>query len=234
MTLIKACNKIINYMKKLTNKHLWLIVGLLTISMQGMGQKVTHNITGTLISDDNNKPLESAEVLISDISNNTIKSVLTDEKGTFSIDLEKGMYILRYKELGEILKQDTIDFTNDKNLGIIRLPIVNKKLQEVTVVGMKRIITFNENSLVYNVRNSPYANGFKANDVIKNVPGINPSNPEEISLVGKDNVIVLINGRKTNLKGRDLVNYLNSIPSDDLDKMEIVTNRLSPEAQNKL
>lgn len=224
MTLIKACNKIINYMKKLTNKHLWLIVGLLTISMQGMGQKVTHNITGTLISDDNDKPLEYAEVLISDISNNTIKSVLTDEKGTFSIDLEKGMYILRYKELGEILKRDTIDFTNDKNLGIIRLPIVNKKLQEVTVVGMKRIITFNENSLVYNVRNSPYANGFKANDVIKNVPGINPSNPEEISLVGKDNVIVLINGRKTNLKGRNLVNYLNSIPSDDLDKIEIVTN----------
>lgn len=81
-------------MKKLTNKHLWLIVGLLTISMQGMGQKVTHNITGTLISDDNDKPLEYAEVLISDISNNTIKSVLTDEKGTFFIDLEKGMYII--------------------------------------------------------------------------------------------------------------------------------------------
>ena len=66
MTLIKACNKIINYMKKLTNKHLWLIVGLLTISMQGMGQKVTHNITGTLISDDNDKPLELSLIHISE------------------------------------------------------------------------------------------------------------------------------------------------------------------------
>lgn len=57
-----------------------------------------------------------------------------------------------------------------------------------------------------------------------NVPGINPTKPDDVSLVGKDGVIVLINGRRSNLKGKDLVNYLNSIPSENLDKIEVVTN----------
>jgi len=206
------------------SRHLLVLGVLLSISTLGMGQEVAHHVTGTLVSDDQNTPMESAEVLVSDMSANTIKSVLTDEKGSFQIDLGKGIYVFRYRELGEILKQDTIDIQGDMYLGIINAPIANKTLRELTVVGMKKIITFDQNKLVYSVKNSPYANGFNAKDVILNVPGINPTKPDEVSLIGKDGVIVLINGRKTNLTGKDLVNYLNNIPSENLDKIEVVTN----------
>lgn len=197
---------------------------LLSIPIQGMGQEVMHHVTGTLVSDDQDSPMEFAEVLVSDTSNNTIISVLTDEKGSFSVDLGEGTYIFRYRELGEILKQDTVDLKSDANLGLISAPIVNKTLQELTVVGMKKIITFDKNKLVYSVKNSPYANGFNAKDVILNIPGINPIKPDEVSLIGKDGVIVLVNGRRSNLQGKDLVNYLNSIPSESLDRIEIATN----------
>ena len=172
-------------MKRYINRHLLVLGTLLSISTLGMGQEVAHHVTGTLVSDDQNTPMESAEVLVSDMSANTIKSVLTDEKGSFLIDLEKGIYVFRYRELGEILKQDTINIQSDMYLGIIKAPIANKTLQELTVVGMKKIITFDQNKLVYSVKNSPYANGFNAKDVILNVPGINPTKPDEVSLIGK-------------------------------------------------
>lgn len=211
-------------MRNLFNRHLWLLGILLSIPVRGLGQETARHIIGTLISDAYGQPMEYVEVLVSEISNNAIASTLTDEKGHFSIELKEGLYILRYRELGKTLRQDTVDLKSDKNLGLITIPIVNKSLQEVIVVGMKRIITFDKDRLMYNVKNSPYANGFSAKDVVQNVPGINPTKPNEISLVGKDGVIVLINGRKLNLKGKELVNYLNSIPSENLEKIEVVTN----------
>lgn len=207
-----------------SNKYIWLLGGLLSISVQGIGQEEINHLTGTLVSDTQDNPMGYTEVLVTDLSNNTVVSALTNENGFFSIDLEKGTYILNYRELGEVLKQDTLNLMADTNLGRIHVPIINKTLQEVSVVAMKKIITFDKNRVIYSVKNSPYANGFNAKDVVMNVPGINPTKPDDVSLVGKDGVIVLINGRRSNLKGKDLVNYLNSIPSENLDKIEVVTN----------
>lgn len=109
-------------------------------------------------------------------------------------------------------------------MGQIKVPITRIDLQEITVVAKKKIITIDKNKLVYIVKNSPYAKGFSARDVVNNVPGINPTTNEDISLIGKDGVIVLINGHRSNLKGKDLVSYLTNIPSENLEKIEIVTN----------
>lgn len=193
-------------------------------AIPGMGQDVRHQVTGTLVSDTQGNRMAYAKVLVSDVSNNTVVSTLADEKGSFSFELEEGTYVLRYYELGEVLKQDTINLKGNQNMGLVTVPIANKKLQEVTVVGKKKIITFDKDRLVYSVKNSPYANGFSARDVINNVPGINPSKSEEVSMIGKDGIIVLINGHMSYLKGKDLVNYLNSIPSENLDKIEVVSN----------
>lgn len=211
-------------MRRTFAEYLWLLGVFLSISLQSVGQEMTPSLIGTLVSEGQSIPLEYAEVLVTDLSDSIVASVLTDEKGTFSIPLKRGIYILRYRELGEILDQDTIEFQNDKNLGLIAVPIVHKKLQEVTVFGTKKVITLDKNKLIYSVQNSPYANGFSAKDVVQNLPGINPIKPNEISLVGKDGVLVLINGHKSNLKGKDLINYLSNIPSRHLDKIEIVTN----------
>ena len=60
------------------------------------------------------------------------------------------------------------------------------------------------------------------------MPWADPTKPEELSLVGKDGVILLVNERKINLKGKELMNYLQNIPSENIEKIEIMTNP-SPE-----
>lgn len=217
---LKAVNKGVCVVER----FLCLLGASLFISVQVAGQEVSHLITGTLVSEDHKAPLEYVEVIASPVSDNSIVSVLTDEEGGFSMNLKEDVYILMYRELGETLKQDTINIDSDKFLGIITVSAVSKQLQEVTVVGMKKFVSFDKNKLIYNVKNSPYANGFNAKDVLLSVPGINPTNPEEVTLIGKDGVIVQVNGHKSNLKGKDLTNYLNNIPSENIDKIEIITN----------
>lgn len=99
-------------MNRIIRIYIWLIGSLLSICVQSMGQEMLHRITGTLVSDDQNLPMEFAEILVSDSLNNAIASVLTDEKGTFSMELSEGTYVFRFRELGKTLKQDTVALKN--------------------------------------------------------------------------------------------------------------------------
>ncbi len=142
---------------------------LICISVRVMGQEAAHCVSGIIVSDTENKPLEYVEVLLSDTSYNTRASVLTDDGGAFMAEAESGTYIFSYRLLGETLRADTVNIDSDIDLGIISLPMINKDIGEVTVTGKRAVITFDKDRLVYNVKNSPYANGFSAFDVIKYV-----------------------------------------------------------------
>ena len=40
-----------------SNKYIWLLGGLLSISVQGMGQEEINHLTGTLVSDTQDNPM---------------------------------------------------------------------------------------------------------------------------------------------------------------------------------
>jgi hypothetical protein len=46
---------------------------------------------------------------------------------------------------------------------------------------------------------------------------------EAISIAGKSNVAVMINDRLLNLNGQELINYLKTLRSDDILKIEVIT-----------
>ena len=59
-------------------------------------------------------------------------------------------------------------------------------------------------------------------DALRNTPMVNVIN-DNISIVGKRNVAVMVNDRMLNLSGSELTNYLQSLHSDDIAKIEIIT-----------
>ena len=103
-------------------------------------------------------------------------------------------------------------------------------LSEVTVNGVRKVISYNGDRMVYNVQQTPWAKGFSALDVVTKMPWADPTKRDEdaVSLVGKDGAIVLLNDRKLNLKGKQLTSYLKNIKSDDIIRVEVMTNP-SPE-----
>ena len=61
-------------------------------------------------------------------------------------------------------------------------------------------------------------------DVLERSPGVNIDQNDVISLRGKQGVIIMIDGKTTPMTGTDLANYLRGLPSDAIDRIDIITN----------
>jgi hypothetical protein len=96
-------------------------------------------------------------------------------------------------------------------------------LKEVSVDGRKKIYEQKVDRLVFNIENSINANNGDAVDVLKITPSVVVSSDDKIALVGKQDVKVMVNGRLLNISGENLVNYLRTIQSKDIEKIEVIT-----------
>ena len=61
-------------------------------------------------------------------------------------------------------------------------------------------------------------------EVLEKSPGISVDNDGNISLKGKQGVIVMLDGKPTYLSAADLANVLKNMPAAALDQIEIMTN----------
>ncbi|PDS26507.1 outer membrane beta-barrel family protein [Flavobacterium branchiophilum] len=174
------------------------------------------------ITDSQNKPLELLEVQLQNNQALITHSDLTDSKGNFSLTTPKGTYTLLIKHLGKVLKEQTINASQDVNLGIIILNDTPQQLQEVVVNSKKKLIERKVDRLVFNVENSISASGGDAIDAMKITPGIRVQN-DAISMIGKNNLAVMIDDKIIQLAGEDLINFLKTIPSDNIKSIEVIT-----------
>ena len=61
-------------------------------------------------------------------------------------------------------------------------------------------------------------------EVLERIPGVTVNSNGDISLNGRAGVLVMIDGRATYMSAQDLSSYLKSIPSANLDKIELIDN----------
>ena len=66
--------------------------------------------------------------------------------------------------------------------------------------------------------------GTSALEVLEKSPGVMVDRDGNISLKGKDGVLIMVDGRPTQLSGPDLTNLLQNLNSSQLDQIEIMTN----------
>lgn len=177
-----------------------------------------NTITG--IVKENNEPYSHLEIVL--YKNVPIESVFTDEHGLFQFKVEKGNYKLEGRLLGKILFTRDVVVSDDLNLGDIEIEST-QELSEVVVTARKNLIERKVDRLVFNVENSIAASGGDALDALKVTPGITVNN-DQIAMIGKGNLNVMINDRLVNLSGSELTNFLNSLKSDDIKKIEVITS----------
>lgn len=104
------------------------------------------------------------------------------------------------------------------------LPFQSQELKAVKVVARKRLIEQKIDKMVINVDASISNTGTTAMDVLEKSPGILVDKDGNISLKGKQGVVVMIDGRPSYLSGADLANLLRGMESSQLDQIEIMTN----------
>lgn len=198
-----------------------LIIFFIIISLPN--KLFSQTIISGQIKNQNNKSIELVEIQLQNKDSLIVKSELTDLDGKFKISIENGEYIILIKQLGIILYKQKINPNQTLDLGIIQVTENKQQLQEVVIATKKKLIERKVDRLVFNVENSISANGGDGIDALKVTPGLRVQN-DQITMIGKSGMGVMINDRLIQLSGDDLINYLKNLKSDDIKKIEVITN----------
>ena len=207
----------------LTNR-LYLLMVLLNLN--GYAQTITGKV-----QEADKKMLALVNVLLLKAKDSTlVKGTITDASGNYTIsNVRPGTYLLRASRIG-YSQEYSLAFTinaekSDLVMPVLILSIQSRQLNEVTVAGKRPFLEQKIDRTVVNVANSIIASGGTALDILEKAPGITIDRQnDQISLRGKDGVIVQIDGRQTYLSMADVVAMLRSMPSDNIDRIELITN----------
>ena len=98
-----------------------------------------------------------------------------------------------------------------------------KNINEVVLVGKKPTVETKVDRTVFNVSNSSILAGNTTWEILGMTPLISIDSNDTIKAEG-ENVTVYINDRKSVFTGKELKEYLKTIPADNLLKIEVITN----------
>lgn len=167
---------------------------------------------------------EQLEINLFDSGNVLVKTEIAERNGKFTFnDLKAGNYKLKISKNGtEVYQSDNIQIAENKTLSPIDLNV--KSIEGVTITKTKPYIERQDGKMILNVENSIASTGNSAFEVLEKAPGVNVDSNDNISLRGKGNLLVQIDGKNTPMTGTDLAAYLRGIPSSTVEKIEFITN----------
>lgn len=182
------------------------------------------------LKDEKNEALPFTTLMLKNVADSTLyKGEISNEDGNFIFEnLKQGNYFLEIKGIG--FKKYTSaaitisESTPETDLGTITLFSGTENLQAVTVTGEKPFIERQIDKTVVNVENSVILQGSSIMDAMEKLPAVQVNQDGIISLKGKQGVIIMIDGKPTQLGGQDLANMLRGMSSASVQKIEIITN----------
>ncbi|MDO4783219.1 MAG: outer membrane beta-barrel family protein [Capnocytophaga felis] len=177
-------------------------------------------ILSGVVQNQQQKPAEFINVLLKK-DDKSVQGTITDASGKFSAKIPKGDYILILEQFGTEFLSKNVSVSQNTDLGVLQ---INQaiEIEAITVEGRKKLVEQKVDRLIFNVENSVQASGGDALDVLKSTPGVQVRN-EDISIVGKNGVRVMVNDKIMQLSGDELTNFLKSIASDNIQKIEVIT-----------
>jgi len=176
------------------------------------------------------QPADGATVaLLQAKDSSTLKQTLTSANGAFSFDnLAYGRYLVAVTSVGYQRVFSPLFVITAQTPGVQLTPLtlttLDKDLESVTVSGKKALIEQRIDRTVINVDASITNAGTSALEVLEKSPGVAVDRDGGISLKGKEGVLIMIDGRPTQLGGADLANLLRNMSSNQIDQIEIMTN----------
>lgn len=96
-----------------------------------------------------------------------------------------------------------------------------KNIEAVTLT--KQVFKKQSDRFVYDVAASPVAKGNTALNLLKQTPLVSSTDDKTLKIIGKNNAIIYINGRKTNMDAESLTQFLKNTPAENIQKIEVIT-----------
>ena len=184
-------------------------------------------ITGKVIDNDTGQPLEYATVRLFTQDSVFVSGVITDMKGSFSIQAPQGNYIVTIQFMGyETLNVNVKVSGNESEVQLGRLllrPDV-ELLEEVEVIAERSTMSMTLDKRVFNVGKDVSSTAGNAIEVLENIPSVTVDVEGNVSLRGDDGVQILVDGKESGLVGVSTQDALRSLQADMIERIEVVTN----------
>lgn len=219
-------------------KILTLLIVVLTLSFISQAQstnipaaeKVIRGRISGIVIDGNTKTIESATISLLKVKDSAVaKMSVADKTGKFEFDnIAEGKYFVSITAIGhekgfsEVIEVNAAN--TDIKLQTIELIPMAKSISGVTVTSKRPFIEQKAGKTVINVEASPTNTGLNALELLEKSPGVSVDNDGNISLKGKQGVMILVDGKPTYMSGADLTALLKNMQSTSLDQIEIMTN----------
>lgn len=180
------------------------------------------------IRDEQGNALAAASVsLLKAKDSALVKIAVTDKEGTYEfLNVREGKYLISSSSVGfqKSYSKPVEVAGKDVEIPAVTAQQVSKDMSGVTVTAQRPFVETKLDKTVVNVDASPTSAGATALEVLEKSPGIMVDNDGNISLRGKQGVIVMLDGKQTYLSATDLANLLKNMPASALDQIEIMTN----------
>lgn len=212
-------------------KKIQLII--LTIAMligsQVIGQqKISLQIRGVVSA--LGTPVAGAQVMLYEANDTvSIKRVLSNEKGFFELEAPRpGKFKIAIEAFGMERFVSTPFELSSQNPSFqfsrIEIVPIKKDLGNVTVTSKRPLVEQKIDRTIVNVEAAVTNAGNNVLEVLEKSPGITVDRDGNISLKGKSGVIVMVDGKPTQLGAADLANLLRNMNASQVDQIEIMTN----------
>jgi outer membrane receptor for ferrienterochelin and colicin len=204
------------------SKTLFLILFIFSVPLFGQSK---YTITGSVRDSDKNVLPFANLLLLKQSDSSFVKGVVSNENGNYKFDLiNQGSYLILTSMIGyqsaysEILRID-----KDYELEISLLDH-GETLKEVIVKADKPLYEQKIDRLVINVENSIVSAGGSALEILERSPGVIVNRQSSsITIVGKDGVQIMINGKMSYIPVASLIQVLDGMRADNIESIELIT-----------
>lgn len=205
-----------------------LTIILLTLGFSASAQDNTGQLQGK-VTDAKGVPVTAASVtLLKANDSGLVKMTVSGPDGTYQFEkLALGSYIVVISAVGfETGYSSKMQVTGagTTQAGALALNNRSGNLKSVTVSARKAMVEQKTDRMIVNVEAFVSNTGANALEALEKSPGVQVDKDGNISLKGKQNVIVMIDGRPAYLSGAELANMLKGMQASQLEQIEIMTN----------
>lgn len=210
-------------------KKLFTLLVLTSTSLCAFAQ-TAGRISGLIKDGGNQKIIDAASISLLRASDSSlVKTSVTDKDGNFIFEnVKDGRYLVMASSVGHAkVYSSPIEITPvrlEGTTGVLQLVNNTKMLGAVTVTAKKQFIERKIDKTIINPDAMISNAGASALEMLEKAPGVTIDKDGNISLKGKQGIIVMLDGKPSYMSGADLVNYLTNLPASNIDQVEIMTN----------
>lgn len=209
-------------MKNFSRLILFLLLAAITFAVSAQN---TTRISGSIFDEKTQEPVEQASVRILNARDSSyVNGAVTNELGSFQVQVSQGKYILNISYLGYASKYIDVNANKERvSIGKINLEEDAILLKEAVVTAKAIEIMVKGDTIEYNADSYKVQESAALEDLMKKMPGVEIDSDGKITVNGKEIKKILVDGKEFFSDDPKIASK--NLPASMVNKLQVVDKR---------